>query len=167
MAIPDFVIALREHVGTAALWLSGVTAVVCRGDEVLLARRADNGAWTPVTGIIDPGEEPADAAVREVAEEAAVLVVPERLVMVSVTPVVTYANGDVSQYLDIAFRMRWISGEPHPADGENTDVRWFHRDELPPLSADMAGRIDAALANQPAALYRVGKATHNPSPPDE
>lgn len=161
MAIPDFVLALREHVGTAPLWLSGVTAVVCRGDDILLARRADNGAWTPVTGIIDPGEEPADAAVREVAEEADVRVVPERLVMVSVTPVVTYANGDVSQYLDLSFRMRWLSGDPHPADGENTDVRWFHRDELPSLSSDMAERVEAALANQPEARFRGGAATHS------
>lgn len=159
MGIPDFVLALREHMGTAPLWLSGVTAVVCRGDEVLLARRADTGAWTPVTGIIDPGEEPADAAVREVAEEAAVVVVPERLVMVSVTPRVTYSNGDVSQYLDVAFRMRWLSGDPHPADGENTDVRWFQRDELPSLSPDMADRVEAALANHPEARFRGGQAT--------
>ncbi len=162
MAIPDFVVALRESIGTAPLWLSGVTAVVCRDDEVLLARRADNGAWTPVTGIIDPGEEPADAAVREVLEEAAVRVAPERLVMVSVTPVVTYPNGDVSQYLDIAFRMRWLSGDPHPADGENTDARWFRVDDLPELSPDMAERVDAALANEPAARYRSGGTTYRP-----
>jgi NADH pyrophosphatase NudC (nudix superfamily) len=78
--------------------------------------------------------------------------------MVSVTPVVTYVNGDVSQYLDVAFRMRWLSGEPHPADGENTDVRWFHRDELPSLSPDMAERVEAALANQPEARFRGGEA---------
>jgi 8-oxo-dGTP pyrophosphatase MutT (NUDIX family) len=161
VAIPDFIVALREHVGTAPLWLSGVTAVVCRDDEVLLARRADTGAWTPVTGVIDPGEEPADAAVREVEEEAAVRVVPERLVMVSVTPVVTYPNGDVSQYLDIAFRMRWLDGVPHPADGENTDVRWFHRDALPALSPDMAERVAAALANRPETLFRGGGPTRD------
>ena len=56
MATPDFVLALREKIGTAPLWLSGVTAVVVRDDDVLLVRRADNGAWTPVTGIIDPAK---------------------------------------------------------------------------------------------------------------
>ncbi|MET0713590.1 MAG: ADP-ribose pyrophosphatase, partial [Mycetocola sp.] len=30
MATPDFVLALREKIGTAPLWLSGVTAVVVR-----------------------------------------------------------------------------------------------------------------------------------------
>ena len=50
MATPDFVLALREKIGHAPLWLSGVTAVVIRGShsrhEVLLVRRADTGAWT-------------------------------------------------------------------------------------------------------------------------
>lgn len=126
---------------------------------MLLARRADTGVWTPVTGVIDPGEEPADAAVREVAEEAALRVEPERLVMVSVTPVVTYPNGDVSQYLDVAFRMRWLDGDPHPADGENTDVRWFAVDDLPPLPPDMAERVQAALANRPEAVFRTAGTT--------
>ncbi|MGW2217585.1 NUDIX domain-containing protein, partial [Nonomuraea sp. NPDC001684] len=72
MPTPEFVLALREKIGTEPLWLSGVTAVVLHEDQVLLVRRSDTGAWTPVTGIIDPGEQPADAALREVAEETGV-----------------------------------------------------------------------------------------------
>ena len=79
MAIPSFVVDLRASVGHHPLWLSGVTAVVLRESagvpEVLLVRRADSGAWTPVTGIIDPGEQPAVAAAREVLEEASVVAV--------------------------------------------------------------------------------------------
>ena len=67
--VPDFVLALREKIGHDPLWLPGVTAVVRRGDQVLLVERADNGRWTPITGIPDPGEEPADAANRELQEE--------------------------------------------------------------------------------------------------
>ncbi len=131
MAIPDFILALRHKIGTDPLWLSGVTAVVCREDQVLLVRRADTGVWTPVTGIIDPGEQPADAAVREVHEETDVEAVPERLVMVHVTEPVVYANGDQARYLDLVFRMRWARGTPHPADGENSDARWFGVDGCP------------------------------------
>jgi ADP-ribose pyrophosphatase YjhB (NUDIX family) len=154
MAIPDFVVALRTKIGTAPLWLSGVTAVVLKDDQLLLVRRADNGAWTPVTGIIDPGEQPADAAVREVAEEAGVRVVPERLAGVGVTEVVIYSNGDQSQYLDLTFLMRWTDGDPYPADGENTEARWFPLDALPPMSSEMMGRIEAALSDRPSALFR-------------
>ena len=153
---PEFVLALRDKIGTAPLWLAGVTAVVLRGDHVLLVRRADTGAWTPVTGIVDPGEEPAVAAVRETEEEAGVLATAESLVWVHVTPPVVYPNGDRSQYLDLVFRMRWTAGEPNPADGENTDARWFPMDALPPVSAEMLARIRAAVDDHPRARFETG-----------
>ena len=149
MSTPDFILALRKKIGTDPLWLPGVTAVTTRGDEVLLVRRADDGSWTPVTGIIDPGEEPADAAVRETLEEAGVEAEPVRVARVGVTDVVVYANGDQTQYTDITFGLRWVSGEPHPADGENTEARWFALDDLPDMTADMRGRVAAALEDGP------------------
>jgi ADP-ribose pyrophosphatase YjhB (NUDIX family) len=163
VATPDFILALRRKIGTDPLWLSGVTAVVCREDQVLLVRRADTGVWTPVTGIIDPGEQPADAAVREVREEADVEAVPERLAMVNVTEPVVYPNGDRSQYLDLVFRMRWLSGTPHPADGENSDARWFALGGLPAMPQNMAARITAALDDDPAARFHVGATAHRPA----
>ena len=122
MSMPEFVAQLRRSVGHAPLWLSGATAVVVRagvrGDEVLLIKRADDGAWSSVCGIVDPGEEPGEAAVREAAEEAGVRIEVERLVWLSVTDVVTYENGDQTQYIDHTFRCSWVAGEPYPADGE-------------------------------------------------
>ncbi|ATE54436.1 MULTISPECIES: NUDIX hydrolase [Actinosynnema] len=157
MATPDFILALREKIGTAPLWLTGVTAVVLRGDdEVLMVQRADSGQWTPVTGIIDPGEEPADAAVREVLEESGVVAVAERLVKVHVLPPQRYDNGDRVQYLDLVFRLRWVSGEPHPADGENTQARWFRPDELPELRPTMVDRIAAARSDDERARFTGG-----------
>ncbi len=157
MTVPDFVLDLRARVGHAPLWLPGVTAVVLRegprGPQVLLVRRADNGHWTPVTGIVDPGEQPAVAAARETLEEAGVVAEPERLAAVGVTDEVVYENGDRSRYLDLTFRFRYVSGQPHPADGENTDAAWFDVDALPELSAQMRGRIDAALSEEPAAAF--------------
>jgi ADP-ribose pyrophosphatase YjhB (NUDIX family) len=150
---PDFVLALRAKIGNDLLWLPGVTAVVLRGPEVLLVKRADNRAWTPVTGIVDPGEEPAVAAIREVGEEAAVGAVVEKLAGVSVVPTVTYANGDRSAYLDLTFRCRWTSGDPYPADGENTEAAFFPLDGLPPLDPAMRRRIESALDPSPAARF--------------
>ncbi|MFF9352759.1 NUDIX domain-containing protein [Streptomyces sp. NPDC014734] len=155
MATPDFILALRKKIGSDPLWLSGVTAVVMRDDRVLLAKRADNGTWTAVTGIIDPGEQPADAAARKVLEETGVVAVPERLAMVHVTDPVVYDNGDQTQYLDLVFRCAWQSGDPRPADGENTAAGWFPLDDLPPMSEDMCKRIAAAVSNKQAAQYLV------------
>ena len=145
MPTPSFVLELRAAVGHHPLWLSGVTAVVLRGSEVLLVRRADSGAWTPVTGIIDPGEQPAVAAAREVLEEASVVAVPERLAWVNTLPAMQYENGDRAQYLDHTFRFRWVSGEPTPGDEENTEAAFFPLDALPPMSSHMRDRIERAL----------------------
>lgn len=167
MATPDFVLALREKIGCAPLWLSGITAVVTRGDGdadgeggngsgrmlVLLVRRADNGAWTPVTGIIDPGEQPAVAAAREVLEEADIVAEPVHLAWVHSIPEIVYANGDRSTYLDLTFRFRYVSGEPFPADGENTEAAWFALDALPPMSDEMRARIAHALDGEVKARF--------------
>ena len=153
MTTPDFVLELREHIGHAPLWLTGVTAVVLRGDEVLLVRRADTLEWSPVTGIIDPGEEPADAAVREVREEADVVVKAVRLVWAHVLEPITYDNGDAAQYLDLVFACNWLNGDPAPADGENLEAAWWPLAELPPLSESYERRIRLAAESFGPALF--------------
>ena len=87
MPTPDFVLALRERVGSRPLWLTGVTAVVrnSRG-EVLLARRVDNGQWALVSGILEPGEQPAEGLRREIEEETGVVARIEELTGVWTLP---------------------------------------------------------------------------------
>lgn len=157
MATPDFVLELRKHVGTAPLWLAGATAVIRDADHarVLLVRRADNGWWTPVTGIVDPGEHPAEAAIREAREEADVTIRVDRLASTGVSRMITYANGDQAQYLDHTFACTYLGGEPYPADGENTDVQWFAVDALPELRPHMLARIEAGLADEERARIEL------------
>ena len=158
MSTPEFVRRLRRHIGHEPLWLAGATAVIrdpgCRA--VLLVRRADSGAWTPVTGIVDPGEHPAEAARRESLEEAAVRISVVRLAAVGVTSMVTYGNGDRAQYIDHTFECDYLGGDPRPADGENTEVRWVGEDELDAFSgipAHMRERIEAALSGEERARF--------------
>jgi 8-oxo-dGTP pyrophosphatase MutT (NUDIX family) len=132
--------------------------VVVRDARVLLGRRSDNGHLTPVTGIVDPGEEPADAAVRETLEEAGVVCRVERLAWVHQIPRVTYDNGDQSDYLDLAFRCAWVSGEPYPADGEMTEVGWYELAALPAeVSAEMRRRIEVAVQDEVPARFEGGR----------
>lgn len=159
MPIPEFVARLREHVGTDLLWLPGVAAVVVRpspvggADEVLLVQRADTLAWTVVTGILDPVEEPAVGAVREVLEETGVVARAERLVWAHTTPVVEYDNGDLSAFLSLCFRCSWVEGEPVVADDESVDARWFRLNDLPPMSQSQRRRIELAVENHPEAVF--------------
>lgn len=148
MPVPDFVLRMREKIGHDPLWLPGVTAVVLRGTDVLLVRRSDNGAWAPVTGIVDPGEHPAIAATREVYEETGVRCAVETLAWVNVTDPVVHVNGDQAQYLDHTFRCRYLKGEPYPADDESLEARWFPIAELPEMRGSLLDRIEIAATHR-------------------
>ncbi|MYR08898.1 NUDIX domain-containing protein [Gordonia sp. SID5947] len=156
MPIPDFIRDLRRHVGHEPLWLSGVSAVVLDATgRILLTHRADTREWAVVSGVLEPGEEPARAVLREIAEETGVQAELIRLTSVDVTPMIVYPNGDHSRYLDICFLARHVGGEPHAADDENTDVTWFPVDDLPAELAETSRlRIEHALRDDPAAWFR-------------
>ncbi len=153
MPTPDFIVDLRAKVGSTMLWLSGATAVIVRpgleGDEVLLVRRSDDGNWSPVAGIVDPGEDPHLTAIRESAEEACVRIAVDRLAWLNVTEPITYSNGDVTQYIDHTFRCHWVSGDPRPGDGEATEARFFPVADLPAMPQHYLDRIRVALQDRP------------------
>ena len=163
--VPDFVLALRDKVGHDPLWLPGVTSVIRRGDDVLLVRRSDNGQWTPVTGIADPGEEPAVTAAREAMEETGVRIRVDRLAMTSVHPEVTYDNGDRAAYLDLTFACTWLDGEAHVADDESSDVRWWPLASLPSMSDLMMSRIAAATSDEREARFVAPAGQEDTAPP--
>lgn len=159
MPIPPFITALRERVGHDLLWLSGVTAVVLdHEDRVLLTHRSDTHLWALVSGILEPGEEPAVALVREVQEETGVDVVVEGLAAVRAGEQMSYPNGDRAQYLDLLFVCRATGGEAHVADDESLDVGWYPLDALPePLGHSTRERLEDVLAFRadPAAGTRL------------
>lgn len=155
--IPPFVEELRRLVGTRQLWLPAVTAVITREHdgvvEVLLTLRADNGRWAPVTGILDPGEEPAVGARREALEETCVEIEVRRLASVGTSPPITHPNGDEAIYLDLTFACAWVGGEAAVGDDENTEVRWWPVDALPEVAPVLLRRIESALADETAAAF--------------
>ena len=109
MAVSEYVASLRKHVGNGLLMLPSACAVVVDdGGRVLLGRRADTGNSSLPAGAIDPGEQPADAAVREVYEETGVHIAVERLAGVALREV-AYPHGDVCEFLTVWFRCRAIA----------------------------------------------------------
>lgn len=135
MSIPTFITELRELIGHRLLWIASARAVVLDdGGRVLLGRDAASRAWALPGGIVNPGEQPADAAVRECFEETGIVAMPELLTSVTVSQPETHPNGDQTQHLEITFRCRAVAGEVRPADGELLDVRWFKPEELPAVN---------------------------------
>ncbi|MDM8300608.1 NUDIX hydrolase [Collinsella tanakaei] len=149
MPTPEFIVRLRERIGHDPLWLVGVTGYIeDESGRILLGKRTDTGRWALISGINEPGEEPADTLVREAAEEAGVRIAVRELVSVHADPrEVTYENGDRVQYLELLFTCRLLD-EPCAAcvsDEESSDVGWFDLAQLPePLSESSRERIELA-----------------------
>ena len=157
MTTPDFIRDLRASAGHQLLWLPGVTAVVFDDEgRVLLGRRSDNGRWSLVGGITEPGEQPAACAMREVEEETAVQCVVERLVLVQALKPVTYDNGDVCQFMDITFRCRAVGGEARVNDDESLEVGWFEVDALPDIKEFGQTRVKQAMSDAPTWFQPTG-----------
>jgi 8-oxo-dGTP pyrophosphatase MutT (NUDIX family)/GNAT superfamily N-acetyltransferase len=160
VGISPYLRGLRERVGHDLLLLPSV-AVLPRDehDRLLLVREAETGMWQTIGGAVEPDESPAEAAVREAAEEAGVVVELTGIRGVIGGPLfrMTYPNGDLVSYVPTIFDARVVAGQPH-ADGDETiDVAWYRIDQL----ADVAlSQFTIALLSDPAvALIGRGGAT--------
>ncbi|MFL6156280.1 MAG: (deoxy)nucleoside triphosphate pyrophosphohydrolase [Marmoricola sp.] len=98
-----------------------VGVAVLRGARVLAARRA-GGGWELPGGKVEPGEEPAAAAVREIAEELGCAVE----VTGWLAPTVAI---DDTLVLRVA-TARLVGGEPVPRNGDHGAVRWVGAAEV-------------------------------------
>lgn len=124
MPIPRFLAELRRKVGTDLLLLPTVV-VIARDDEgrLLVVLDRDSGQWTLPGGIVEPDQTPADAAQREVWEEAGMLVELTHLVGVVGGPEcrTTYRNGDAIAWVATVFGAR-AGRTPPVADGDEVVV---------------------------------------------
>lgn len=147
MPVPQFILDLRTRIGHDPLWLPGLSAVVFREDgQILLGQRSDTGKWAVISGIPEPGEEPAGAIEREILEETGVQAQVRTLASVRTTPPIIHANGDRAQYLNLNFIADYRRGHAHVGDDESLEVGWFHPEKLPePMTASAVERIQDAI----------------------
>ena len=112
--------------------LIGVGVVVCRGDTVLLVRRAKapgKGNWSLPGGAQELGETVFEAARREVLEETAVSVDVLGLVDVVDSIHADPAGRIQYHYTLIDVVAEWRSGEARPLD-DAAAISWVARDRL-------------------------------------
>ena len=124
---------LRDLVGTMPLFMPSVAVMVRDGDRVVAGRHRDVGMWVIPGGALEPGELPAEAAIREVWEETGLHV---RLTGIHGVYAgtddhrVTYPNGDVVNYAATVFDAEVVAGELHPETSELAELRWVDVDTL-------------------------------------
>src|SRR5205823_130549 len=88
--------------------------------------------WVMPGGLIEPGEQPADAAMRETWEETGLLVEVTGILGVygGSDLIIDYPNGDRTAYIGTIFRGRVVGGNIRPDGEETLDARYFTREEL-------------------------------------
>jgi 8-oxo-dGTP diphosphatase len=116
--------------------LVGVGAIIIEDSRVLLVKRAHpplQAQWSIPGGVLEVGELVREAAVREAREETGLVVEPGDLLGVY-DRVLRNAEKRVQyHYVLIDFLCRRVGGEL-AASSDAAEVRWFARDELPPLN---------------------------------
>jgi 8-oxo-dGTP pyrophosphatase MutT (NUDIX family) len=113
----DYLEQLRKKVGNDLLLLpSAAVAIQDRQKGLLLCKHADRGIWVAPGGSIEPGEQPADAAVRETWEETGLTVEITGIMGVYGGPdlIVEYPNGDQVAYIGTIFRAHIVGGTMRP-----------------------------------------------------
>jgi len=153
--ISDYLRGLREKIGHDLVLMPGAVAVVRNEQgEILLQRRSDTGDWELPGGGIDPGEEPAEAVIREVLEETGIRVVADRLVGIYTEPPLTYPNGDVVSYVIMLFACHPTGDAVQAPDDETLEVRYFLPTTLPStLSQWHYPYIEHTLENRTSARF--------------
>ena len=128
MPTPPFLAALRRKIGSDLVLLPTIV-VIARNKQghVLLVHDRDSDNWTLPGGIIEPGESPADAAVREVWEETRVLATLTHIVGVVGGPgcETHYRNGDKIAWVATVFGAQVEDVAPVPDGMEITAARFF------------------------------------------
>lgn len=166
MAISDYLRSLRSRIGRELVLMPAV-AVMIRDAQgrLLLVRDRDTGQWQTVGGAMDPGEEPAAAAVREAYEETGLVVEPTRILGVHGGPRfrLTYPNGDVVEYVGISFAARVVGGTERPCHDEVDRLGWFAEAEALALAVAPHTRLLIAEAFRDAPEAGFAGATHHPA----
>ncbi len=110
---------------------------VVDGDHILLVDHINAELWLPTGGHVEPGEHPRTTALREVQEELSMdgEFLEDRPLFLTITQTVgkTAGHTDVSVWYalrgDRTVDLVFDASEFH-------DVRWFHKDAVPPERAD-------------------------------
>lgn len=124
-------------------------AVITDGDRILLAhwRSPLRPAWTMPGGGIDPGEDPKDAAVREVFEETGFHVELDGILGTDSQVIAAkdrlHGDGPI-QALRIVYRAHVVGGELRPEeDGSTDEAAWFRVSDVAGLTR--VGLVDTAM----------------------
>ena len=131
----DYIHELRKLTGPRKLILNCGGVVIEKDGKVLFQRRADNGKWGLIGGLVEMNETYAQAAVREAREETGLEVKLTGFLGIFHNHDMVWANGDAAHVISAMYTAEVVSGEPR-IDEESFELRFFGKDEFPELFAE-------------------------------
>ncbi|HDM8126167.1 TPA: NUDIX domain-containing protein [Vibrio harveyi] len=136
MSVSHYLKELRSKVGNQVLMIPGVAAVILNQNNQLLLQKKSDGSWSLPAGMIEPGESPSQAVIREVREETGLAVEVERVLGVFGGEGFgfTYPNGDQVEYTVIMFKCQQTGQFAEDLDEETIELAWFSRSDMPTLA---------------------------------
>ena len=136
MSASHYVKELRSKVGNQVLMIPGVAVVILNQNNQLLLQKKSDGSWSLPAGMIEPGESPSQAVIREVREETGLAVEVERVLGVFGGEGFgfTYPNGDQVEYTVIMFKCQQTGQFAEDLDEETIELAWFSRSDMPTLA---------------------------------
>ncbi len=139
----DYIQELRKQIGPRKIILNCAGALILRDDKILFQRRTDNGQWGLIGGLLEMNETYAQAALREIREETGLEVQLDSFLGIYHNHNMVWGNGDAAHVICAMFTARIVSGEPR-VDEESYELRFFGKEEIPPLFAeDHIAALDA------------------------
>ncbi|EKO3824811.1 NUDIX domain-containing protein [Vibrio harveyi] len=136
MSASHYLKELRSKVGNQVLMIPGVAAVILNQNNQLLLQKKSDGSWSLPAGMIEPGESPSQAVIREVREETGLAVEVERVLGVFGGEGFgfAYPNGDQVEYTVIMFKCQQTGQFAEDLDEETLELAWFSRSDMPTLA---------------------------------
>ncbi len=136
MSASHYVKELRSKIGNQVLMIPGVAAVILNESNQLLLQKKSDGSWSLPAGMIEPGESPSQAVIREAREETGLAVEVERVLGVFGGEGFgfAYPNGDQVEYTVIMFKCQQTGQFAEDLDEETLELAWFSRSDMPTLA---------------------------------
>lgn len=132
----EYIKNIRMKIGHSVLMISGVAAVILNDKNELLLQEKHGEPWSLPAGMIEPGESPKEAVIREVIEETGLLIEPVKVLGVFGGKEFryTYPNGDQVEYTVILIYCSVQNDTGIISDSETKSLKYFDKESLPELA---------------------------------
>jgi len=146
----SYIAFIRSKIPESKIILNAACAVIDDGTgRILMQKRSDNHQWGLPGGLLELDESIQAAVLREVREETNLEVELLDFLGIFVNPLMRWRERDEAQVIGFYFTAKIVGGSLRVNDSESTELRFFSKNDLPPIAfPDNRQAIEAYYAHQ-------------------